>query len=66
MAVTISEVKETFSANGKTRGYALEYRGLSTDSKPTEGVINGASFIEIDTGKLYFFDEEGGIWTEFN
>ena len=64
MAVTISEVKETFSANGKTRGYALEYRGLSTDSKPTEGVINGSSFIEIDTGKVYLFDAVGVTWNE--
>lgn len=64
MAVTISEVKETFSANGKTRGYALEYRGLSTDSKPTEGVINGAAFIEIDTGKVYLFDATGAEWYE--
>lgn len=64
MAVTISEVKETFSANGKTRGYALEYRGLSTDSKPTEGVINGAAYIEIDTGKVYLFDAVGVTWNE--
>ena len=64
MAVTISEVKETFSANGKTRGYALEYRGLSTDSKPTEGVINGASFIEIDTGDVYMFDAVAGDWNQ--
>lgn len=64
MATAIAEVKETFSANGKTRGYTVEYRGLSTDTKPTENVVNGSSFIEIDTGKVYLFDADGGTWNE--
>ena len=39
--------------------------GLSTDDpKPTEGVQNGTSFFEIDTGKYYLFDEENQIWYE--
>ena len=42
----------------------IEYRGLSTDEKPTEDVINGAIFIEIDTGKVYMFDGEGTEWKE--
>lgn len=41
-----------------------EYRGLSTDSKPTENITNGSVFIEIDTGKLYMFDAEGTQWKE--
>ena len=39
---------------------------LSTDTKPTNGIENGSQLVEIDTGKLYFYDEEGGIWTAFN
>lgn len=39
--------------------------GLSTDSKPTAGIGNGWSFIEIDTGKVYFFDAAGASWTEW-
>ncbi len=32
------------------------YYGLSTDSKPTTGVGNGSCFIEMDSGKVCFFD----------
>ena len=35
-----------------------EFRGLSTDEKPIEGVGNGSVFIEIDTGKVFIFDEQ--------
>lgn len=38
-------------------------RGLSTDTKPTR-VPNGSTFIEIDTGLGFLFDEEGGEWVE--
>jgi hypothetical protein len=41
-----------------------EYNGLSTDTKPIEGVRNGSKFVEIDTGKVYMFDEEGKTWIE--
>lgn len=42
----------------------VEYRGLSTDEKPTENVINGTIFIEIDTGKIYMYDLENEEWKE--
>ena len=42
----------------------VEYRGLSTDTKPTENVINGSAYIEIDTGKVYLFDATGETWNE--
>ena len=41
-----------------------EYAGLSKDSKPTAGVRNGSSFIEMDTGKVYLFNEAAGEWVE--
>ena len=41
-----------------------EYNGLSTDTKPTEGVRNGSVFLEMDTGKTYFYDEENSEWDE--
>lgn len=45
-----------------------ELRGLSTDTKPTEingyTIGNGSVFIEIDTQKLFFFDEESQTWKE--
>lgn len=40
------------------------YYGLSTDAKPTDA-LNGACFIEMDTGKIYFFDVANGAWIEF-
>ena len=40
------------------------YYGLSTDSKPTSGVGNGSCFIEMDTGKVYFFNAAGNAWIE--
>lgn len=43
-----------------------ELRGLSTEEKPTvfEGKIigNGSVFVEIDTQKLFFFDETSQTW----
>lgn len=44
-------------------GYA-EYAGLSTDSKPTEGVATGSIFVEVDTGKVYFYNSDGAAWVE--
>lgn len=41
-----------------------QYAGLSTDTKPIEGVENGDKFIEIDTGKIYLFDAQNAEWTE--
>lgn len=38
--------------------------GLSTDEKPLENLITGSVFSEIDTGKLYKFDEAGNAWIE--
>ena len=33
-----------------------DYKGLSTDQKPTEGVLSGSMFLELDTLDLYYFD----------
>lgn len=41
---------------------ASEYRGLSTDEKPTKYVGNGAVFFEIDTSEVYMFDKQNGVW----
>ena len=46
----------------------LEFRGLSTDTKPltfeNKDVQNGAVFIEIDTGKIFLFDLSSKEWKE--
>lgn len=37
---------------------------LSTDTKPDD-MPNGSICVEMDTGKLYLYDEEGTQWVEF-
>jgi len=39
-----------------------DFRGLSTDTKPTEHVGNGSTFIEEDTGEVFIFDEANQTW----
>jgi hypothetical protein len=41
--------------------YEYEYKGLSTDEKPTDCAANSL-FLELDTGKFYYFD--GEAWNE--
>lgn len=43
----------------------ITWYGLSTDTKPAENVVNGSAFIEMDTGKLFFYDQAGGTWLEW-
>lgn len=64
--VTILNAKFShFSASGATVN-VYDIAGLSTDSKPvTEDVGNGSSFIEIDTSKVYFYDEANSQWREW-
>lgn len=42
-----------------------EYRGLSTDRKPSDYVTNGAVFIEMDTGSIFFFNAHDKKWIEW-
>lgn len=44
-------------------GYA-EFYGLSTDTKPTKDVRNGSVFYEMDTVKVFMFDEQNKTWLE--
>ena len=44
--------------------YYISAVGLSTDVKPTEGIITGSKFVEVDTGIGYLFDETSGEWHE--
>lgn len=46
-------------------GRTSEFYGLSTDTKPTdESVVNGSTFLEMDTGKYYMYDGASSIWLE--
>ena len=41
----------------------VELSGLSTDEKPT-GYATGSLFLEVDTGDVYAYDEEGAEWNQ--
>ena len=65
--VTIYDSKNR-EVKGEVEAINVELRGLSTDTKPTEvnerEVGNGSTFIEIDTGKIFFGDAENEEWKE--
>lgn len=41
-----------------------ELIGLSTDEKPIDGIPNGSTFQEMNTGKMFMFDAESKTWHE--
>lgn len=42
----------------------IEASGLSTDDKPL-GVCTGSLFLEVDTGDVYAYDEDGDTGSEW-
>lgn len=62
--VTIYKVEKADIKNGGK--FLVELRGLSDDDKPTSinggAIINGSEFLEIDTGDLYYFNEDDTEW----
>lgn len=67
--ITIYNAKTTsYDYDDQSEKTNVELRGLSTDEKPVkigEQIIeNGSTFIEIDTGKIYFYDLENEEWME--
>lgn len=47
-----------------TERHYINAVGLSTDMKPTTGIITGSKFVAVDTGAGYLFDETSGEWNE--
>lgn len=65
---TVYEINKNIIQPDKTVIY-VELRGLSTDGdKPTtvgdKTIGNGSTFIEMDTGKIYFYDLDNEQWRE--
>ena len=58
--VTINRVVRSYN-NGVKMVHDVEYKGLSTDTKPTDCATNSL-FLELDTGKAFYFDGED--WNE--
>ena len=47
--------------------YLFELVGLSTDEKPVglfdgQPIKNGSTFLEIDTGAVFMYDQQNNIW----
>ena len=58
--VTDYEIREGGVKVQEISGYCL-----AADTKPTDGIANGSVLTEMDTGKIYMFDEAGSQWVEF-
>ena len=58
------ENRPAASAAAGTRKAYIEGSCLSTDAKTTD-VTNGSILLEMDTGKVYMYDETGNTWREF-
>ena len=54
-------IKSHYAGNEKVY---IEAACLAADSKPTDGIANGSLVIEMDTGKIYAFNEAGSAWVE--
>lgn len=51
----------TAYADGKKQ---VDISGLSSDTKPTANIAEGSIFCEVDTGKVFFFNETSSTWVE--
>ena len=55
--------------NNKAKYYGdnkilIEASCLSADTKPTTGIANGSLCLEMDTGKIFAFNETASTWVE--
>ena len=48
--------------SGEAQAKLVEATVLSSDAKPTEGILQGSLIIEVDTGKVFLFS--GTAWVE--
>ena len=55
----IRNLEETPFENGKR---FIRAAGLSTDQKPTKGIITGSQFLEVDKRVCKAYDEENDAW----
>lgn len=61
--ITSETIGQVIESDGTLQSKVIVYC-LSSDSKPAD-VDNGSVLIEMDTKKVYFFDEENHTWREF-
>lgn len=58
-----SDIRARYAGNNKSY---VEGVCISTDSKPTDGIANGSIILEMDTKKVYMYDEAGDTWREIS
>ena len=63
MAIRAQNAKVILLEDGTVKQMA-DLFGTSSDSKPTTGYINGSTFLEVDTGKIFLFNEATSAWVE--
>lgn len=56
-------IKAHYAGNEKSY---IEAACLSSDSKPTDGIANGSMVLEMNTGKIFVFNEAGSAWVELS
>ena len=40
-----------------------DFRGKSTDTKPiSDDIPNMSTYLEVDTGDIYFWDKDTNVW----
>ena len=61
--IQIDGSEHAIKQNGDVRKVVTAY-GKSTDAKPTGGYLNGDRFYEMDTKKVFMFDEDTHTWLE--
>lgn len=61
--IQIDGSEHAIQLNGDVRKVVTAY-GKSTDVKPTEGYLNGDRLYEMDTKKVFMFDEDTNTWLE--
>lgn len=54
---------------GAVQDMTTDLVGLSTDTKPTKAdddmdLANGSTFLEMDTGNVFFYDKANDEWVE--
>lgn len=54
-------IKAHYAGNEKSY---IEGACLAADTKLTDGIANGSLCLEMDTGKIYAFNETGNTWVE--
>ena len=63
MAITYYR-NQLYSTYVGTQKNLIEIACLSTDTKPTQDIVTGSLALEVNTGKIFAFDEVSGNWSE--